>query len=484
MKLSMWIIANLLDTFDPEIHIQEDSPRILRSARRFYATDCVYVRQDGTDCVMSFGDDYIKIADLPAWEGVELLQSIFDSMFDWHSQITAAIEARNYQQLVDQCHVVFKCPVILQDANQRCLAASSQYGPRDVDEEWYHLKTYGYSSFNSSRLYTHFQSHRMITNRLIQYHFSPESNCFGYISAPIVHDGLPNGSLSVIEKDRVLNPGHMQLLTLLTDLLTPAMCEENISGDTNSPFLKSVLEGSAISQQTAQQIFSHKHWQNDHHFRVIICDSNSTINDEWFRRNYFLSSALTAAFPEDLCGVYDNLFVILANDTLLPNENRLERLKLYLKDGDMKIAFSLPFPGIEYVPLLLQQAQFALKFGCRQTRDTLSLDFYHYAVDYLIRSSYSPQLCLTACHPDIHALRSTDETLYETLRVYLIEDRSVTRTIQQLYIHKNTLLYRIRKIEELLNFSLTDAYNREYMRLSFRLLDYHTDLSNSTNNTI
>jgi len=143
----------------------------------------------------------------------------------------------------------------------------------------------------------------------------------------------------------------------------------------------------------------------------------------------------------------------------------------------MKIAYSLSFPGIKYVPMLFRQAQFTKEFGNRQNNDLVFMDFYHNAIDYLIRSTYSPELCLTACHPDIYALKLQDEILYETLRVYLTQDRSVTRTIQQLYIHKNTLLYRLRKIEEFLKCSLLDPYSREYMRLSFRLLDYHAELT-------
>ena len=49
MKLSMWIIANLLEPFEPEVHIRRESPRVLRSARLAYATDCVLVQQDGPD---------------------------------------------------------------------------------------------------------------------------------------------------------------------------------------------------------------------------------------------------------------------------------------------------------------------------------------------------------------------------------------------------------------------------------------------------
>ena len=64
MKLSMWILANLLELFEPEIQIREDSPRVLRSARMAQATNCVYVQKDGSSCVFSWNGDRIRVPDL------------------------------------------------------------------------------------------------------------------------------------------------------------------------------------------------------------------------------------------------------------------------------------------------------------------------------------------------------------------------------------------------------------------------------------
>lgn len=151
MKLSMWIIANLLESFEPEVHIRRESPRVLRSARLAYATDCVLVQQDGPDCLYLWNEDSIRLPDLSAREGFELLQSLFDSMFDWESRISEAIEQRNFRALVEEMGVVFKNPIALTDANHAVLACSAAYGAEAVDPEWLHLKTYGYSSFTSAK---------------------------------------------------------------------------------------------------------------------------------------------------------------------------------------------------------------------------------------------------------------------------------------------------------------------------------------------
>lgn len=110
MKLSMWIIANLLESFEPEVHIRRESPRVLRSARLAYATDCVLVQQDGPDCLYLWNEDSIRLPDLSAREGFELLQSLFDSMFDWEGRISEAIEQRNFRALVEEMGSSSKIP--------------------------------------------------------------------------------------------------------------------------------------------------------------------------------------------------------------------------------------------------------------------------------------------------------------------------------------------------------------------------------------
>ena len=83
MKLSMWNLANALAALDPEVSIRPDSPMVLRSGRLAWATNCVQVRQDGPDCLCLWESDSIRIRDMDALEGVELVQSVFDAMNDW-----------------------------------------------------------------------------------------------------------------------------------------------------------------------------------------------------------------------------------------------------------------------------------------------------------------------------------------------------------------------------------------------------------------
>ena len=61
--------------------------------------------------------------------------------------------------------------------------------------------------------------------------------------------------------------------------------------------------------------------------------------------------------------------------------------------------------------------------------------------------------------------------LYDTLRTYLDLERGANRTAAALSIHKNTLFYRLHKLEEMLTADLEDPLTRLHLQLSFRILE-------------
>lgn len=474
----MWIIACLLESFEPQVHIRKESPRVLRSARLAYATDCVYVRQEGKDCLYCWGTDVIRIPDLTAREGFELLQSVFDSMYDWHSLMSQAIAKHDDQWIIDLCYAVFKNPAQLADANRSVISLSSQYGARDVDEEWYHLKTYGCSSLEATKNITKARVSYHFSDHLIRYQFDKEYGLHNCITAPVLRDGMPVAYLTVIENDHILNYGHMQLLSMIVDMMAESWEETQPKTDDQSSILQMLLEGETVSEDVLTEFCAKKGWSPEDQYRVIRFQFEDGQNDSWLRQIYFFSSSLSAIFPEDLVGIHNGSFYILANDSLLPHKQRRIRLEQQLSVGGIRIASSLPFPGFSHIPELVKQVSFELEYGGKLRPKQKYLDFYYDAIDYLIRSDFSADTCLAACHPDVYALLRTDDILYRTLWVYLVQDRSVTRTIEHLFVHKNTLLYRIRKIEEGLTYGIADPYSREYMRLSFAILERHAGLEN------
>lgn len=59
--------------------------------------------------------------------------------------------------------------------------------------------------------------------------------------------------------------------------------------------------------------------------------------------------------------------------------------------------------------------------------------------------------------------------LIETLRVYFRNDGNLRRTAEEMFMHKNSIMYRIKKIEEITGLDLHNAEDRFNLQLGLKL---------------
>lgn len=72
------------------------------------------------------------------------------------------------------------------------------------------------------------------------------------------------------------------------------------------------------------------------------------------------------------------------------------------------------------------------------------------------------------CHPRLLALKEKDELGEEALHLletYLFNGRNVVATAKKLFIHRNTLAYRLEKLTEQLQMDLTEMDDTNFMWL-------------------
>ena len=65
-------------------------------------------------------------------------------------------------------------------------------------------------------------------------------------------------------------------------------------------------------------------------------------------------------------------------------------------------------------------------------------------------------------------LKGDDKEALEAMRVYLLNNQSIAETAKQLYLHRNTLVYRLQKIRAKLD--LQDPQKRLYYSVSFEMI--------------
>ena len=94
----------------------------------------------------------------------------------------------------------------------------------------------------------------------------------------------------------------------------------------------------------------------------------------------------------------------------------------------------------------------------------------------MLRQEMGSRNIVHLCHPSLISLvmddKRTGGNLTDVLYEYLRCERNAALAAKRLFIHRNTMLYKIRKIEDLIGQSLDEPSLRERMLFSYRVLDY------------
>ena len=466
MRLSMWILANQLSAMEPEIQIRPNSPMVLRSGRLDSAVGSVQVRPDGPDCLCTWESDSIRIFNMDVREGLGLIQSIFDSMTDWYSAVAAAAAERRYQDLVDMCHVVLRSPVLLMDENGRVLGISAHYGAGDVDEEWRYLKTYGYASLQAiENIYTR-QTPVTVSNEVVRMHPRHAGRYSAGLTTRIYRGGRPLGRLTVLEREQPLNRGHMQIVQEVAALLAGSLEPDQEESYGAGACLSRLLDGASLGETAWEHLRRTRGWEPDHTYRLYGFSGGES---DWSP----LQGTLSRALGSGLCAAADGLLWELIDETA-DDGTASAVLRDLAQRNHVRLACSLSGNGVETVKPWMSQIRWCMEHGPDEAPEAPVWDFSRWAVDYLLWGTREPAELLAACHPDARLLwrqkQQGDTMLCYTLQTYLEQERSAIRTAEALFIHKNTLFYRLRKLQELLTADLDDPAARLHLRLSFRIL--------------
>ena len=479
----MWMILNRLEYLDPEVHIRESSRRTLRSAHRAYATNCVHVYPSSRGEVICDGDgDTLILRDIDPLEALDVVQYVFDFYNDWNTNVRALLTKGNYQKVIEQAWTVFHNPVMLFDANFRLLGVSyddkSFVSPDDdttsrdflqrVQQDSLHLMNQSIREYIDRQVWNNFLDESPTIYR------TADENGAEQVGAVcnIFCQNYLVGRLFVLERNRRLNPGDLQSMGVLAQLVRSSM-EKSFNEIGAHPFYR-ILEGKTITADAMDSLMSLYQWERNDTFRVFVIS---------FPQHFEKKKELAAMVRGQLSVMYPDSCLLDYNDEIVgiiraPNVRdytAYEALENTLSGSGLIVGTSIENRGIEPLADLLQQARFACQYAKRMQFSRVVTRFFNCAVEALLFSDWSLESKKAACHPGVSRLwkeaQKKNSVLFETLTAYINQERSVSATAKDLFVHKNTLLYRLNQIYAYIPKEEFDSpYCRDYIRLSIYYL--------------
>lgn len=190
---------------------------------------------------------------------------------------------------------------------------------------------------------------------------------------------------------------------------------------------------------------------------------------------------------QTLCGQLEKF---LENAIAIPLENRIllivnldsasftkdsvrSILSPFIRENLLRAGLSNCFRHFGDLPVFVRQAQDALRMGLSMDDTIWCYDFDSYALPILLErcgSGHKPEdLCLEKLQTLIDYDKTHNRSYVHTLNVYLRHNMSVAKTMRSLYVQRATLLYQLKRIEEISQLNLQDYQTRLYLMIYFAL---------------
>ncbi|MCQ2406170.1 MAG: helix-turn-helix domain-containing protein [Oscillospiraceae bacterium] len=472
MKLSLWIIADKLKAWSPEVSILSGKAEIAgarpMTAPEKLRDDMVYIAsgtETGTVCIHK--DDRIFLKSRDSGEVLSAVLDIFDSFNQWQEELSrAASDNKSIQELIDLSSYAIPFPVIVADSFGNVVGCSSGYGPGEVDEYWDNVlskREVPSVSYNESRLLR------------LKNDWSPEPMVYragkhGVIGMHIAPGGEIVGSVIIVEFGGSFGPGTKQLAAVFRDAVAEHLAArgDNAELRTVMAIASDFLDGKTdVDYARLWELTERLTCRGEEDLELVLIKN---LNRSDF--NYKSSAAYHLSETVDFCfGFVFHDYVAAVIRAECENDF-LEKLALSMGKYSYVCGVSLPFSDPESMQKAGNQAALAIISG------DMSPGSVSRCVDkayiYLLNKLAGDRTFIRSLlHPALAKLKKYDEKrgtdYYETLYRYLILERNVVSTAAALFIHRNSMIYRLKKIEQLINVNLDDPVVRVYIMLSYHI---------------
>lgn len=281
------------------------------------------------------------------------------------------------------------------------------------------------------------------------------------------------GRLNIIEKDREFNPADLYLADYLNKSLTIILSHIEKNKKTQEslkPYFVKMLLGLNVSETEILYWKNYIRWKETDQYRILVMIFNNT--EFTPRKSVLIRNYIQNMIPQTLAVSIDNQIALCISDIQLKKFHDAGIIQHLIRWNLVSSGLSLPFYGTSNITYYYRQALYAANNIKHLSNQEKITDFYFLAVEYMITNKMDDSFEF-ACHPDIIALYRSSQNNSDVLKTYFMylgNNECISKTSREMFLHKNTLQYRIRKIEKTFLYNDNSIYTKKYMYLSLYIL--------------
>lgn len=377
-----------------------------------------------------------------------------------HGLMEAILEERPVQEQLDIAASALSNPVALFDTSFSLICYSGDV-PKDFEDPiWETVLSSGYSSVQNfpTEFLRFYEKNRDVKGPLLFPDFSvPSDNRI--LSCRLENEEGPFAILAMDELVRPLTEEDIWVLSAIQNRLQHSRAIQDTAGSVeggSSSVLNRVLTGNSVPETQFQKMVSERHWKTTWNYQTVVipvsgqpADLGEATFASMIRRFKFADPSFQYFLTDgNIVGVRT------ANDPLGCDPTLSLSAIRILDSLDLYAGLSMWFRGYGHLKDGYDQALAVAKLGRAAGNPGDRVCDYRALsrTDLLQHLEADGRSIESFCHPAVLPLvsgQTANEDLFRTLCAYLDSGHHAARAATVLGIHRNTVLYRLRSIEEL-----------------------------------
>lgn len=383
------------------------------------------------------------------------------------------------QAIVDKAFEILQNPIIVVDTSYKILAMYQKNvdtGERtDLEEQraaGYMLQS-NIDAMNRARIYEQTRE-----KGYPLYNKEPGA-AHGWITALVYIHGIEVGQIGVMDSLHAFTDVDFELIDFLCKVISLELQKSDFyrtnQGLMHSYFLADLLDNQVHDSSSIEQRMTNLGWNLTSGLYIMLLTDSA--------RNFFdgkaqlITRQLHHMMPDSRWVIYHGQIVFLISSDTPKTFHQSEQLYHYLEINHLTASISNRFGNILDIRKYYLQAVKADSFGQRfhpQTHLHLYSDYMFYHMGEIVSEQHDLR---DFYHSGVIAVQDYDKrhntNFLETLRLYLTYIDQPGIVAEKLYVHKNTVFYRIGKLKEQFQLNLEDGEERFQIQLTLKLLDLY-----------
>lgn len=482
-KLKKYFKINLISSRDShDLHFV----RLLDGREASFHDDILYFSYDKVNC---FPKNCIFIGDVSDDANYESLASIskddFFAAYNFTEKFLAndaeldcledlalfTQKTKDLASFINKAALALNNPLILIDRDFKIAAYSTSLPPKDLF--WAKTVVNGYCNYQVIKESEDIIG-LMLRDKTRKAHLG---EIFNYSSTPSIYSNVfKNGKLwgvvmMLAEKTNITYE-HYNYLPNISKFFEEVINRFDISGSKDMTQSNSLLHKILVGASIDDLDISSLNLKHDSKYLIVTVQ---TVFDK----------EITIKVIESICGfthvlafsmLRDRAVFLMSLDSDGTYFDRKSDLIKISQDENLRVGISNTFDSLDFVSKAYAQSVFAINFPSGNVLKFYSNYYFADLLKNLVDAGSGSVLWDEYIHPCLTILMDYDEEnntdLYNTLKVYLENNSKIKETSAALFLHRNSVKYRLDKIVELCRINLENSETIFLLQLSFHIITY------------